>query len=298
MVTGRFAPSPTGDLHIGNLRTALLAYHSVKAVGGRFLVRFEDLDRVTSSPEHARQQLADLALIGIEPDEEPVFQSERFDLYRDAISDLERRGLTYECYCSRKEIREAATAPHDDVVEYPGTCRELTSVERERRRAERPAALRLRAEVPTHRFDDAFRGVYEGLVDDVVLRRNDGVPSYNVAVVVDDALQGVTEVVRGDDLLSITPAQIELQRLLGLPSVTYRHVPLVLGADGERLAKRHGAVTLRDLSTSTADVESVISALRIASGIFNNAFSWDHVSRQPLVWDGDSLATFDSVGEG
>jgi glutamyl-tRNA synthetase len=140
--------------------------------------------------------------------------------------------------------------------------------------------------------------VFEGPVDDVVLRRNDGVPSYNVAVVVDDALQGVTEVVRGDDLLSITPAQIELQRLLGLPSVTYRHVPLVLGADGERLAKRHGAVTLRDLSTSTADVESVVSALRTASGIFNNAFSWDHMSRQSLVWDGRSLATFDSVGEG
>jgi len=298
VVTGRFAPSPTGDLHIGNLRTALLAYHSVKSVGGRFLERFEDLDRVTSSPEHARQQLADLALIGIEPDEEPAFQSDRFDLYRDAISDLERRGLTYECYCSRKEIREAAAAPHDALVVYPGTCRELTSVERKRRRAERPAALRLRAEVPTYRFDDAFCGVYEGLVDDVVLRRNDGVPSYNVAVVVDDALQGVTEVVRGDDLLSITPTQIELQRLLGLPSVTYRHVPLVLGADGERLAKRHGAVTLRDLSTSTAAVERFASALRIASGVINNSFSWDHVSRQPLVWDGDSLATFDSVGEG
>ena len=286
MVTGRFAPSPTGDLHVGNLRTALLAYHSVKSVGGRFLLRFEDLDRVTSSPEHARQQLADLALIGIEPDEEPVFQSDRFDVYHDAISDLERQGLTYECYCSRKEIRDAAAAPHGEVVMYPGTCRELTEEQRSRKRKERPAALRLRAETQTHHFTDTFCGVYEGPVDDVVLRRNDGVPSYNVAVVVDDALQRVTEVVRGDDLLSVTPTQIELQRLLNLPSVVYRHVPLVFGVDGERLAKRHGVVTLRDVSMHTGDLAHTVAVLHRASGVINNVFSWDHVPQQPLVWDG------------
>ena len=293
MVTGRFAPSPTGDLHLGNLRTALLAYHSVKSVGGRFLVRFEDLDRMTSSPEHARQQLADLVLIGVEPDEEPVFQSDRFDLYRDVIADLERRGLTYECYCSRKEIRDAVAAPHGDVAVYPGTCRELTEAQRSQKRTERPAALRLRAEVSSHHFADAFCGSYEGQVDDVVLRRNDGVPSYNVAVVVDDALQGVTEVVRGDDLLSITSTQIELQRLLNLPSVTYRHVPLVYGADGERLAKRHGAVTLRDLATRNGEVDDVVPELRKASGLVNGivnaAFSWDDVSRHPLVWNGSGF---------
>jgi len=250
-------------------------------------VRFEDLDRVTSSPEHARQQLADLALIGIEPDEEPVFQSARFDVYHDAISDLERQGLTYECYCSRKEIRDAAAAPHGDVVMYPGTCRELTEEQRSRKRKERPAALRLRAETQTHHFTDTFCGAYEGPVDDVVLRRNDGVPSYNVAVVVDDALQGVTEVVRGDDLLSVTPTQIELQRLLNLPSVMYRHVPLVYGADGERLAKRHGAVTLRDLITSGGDVSHFRKVLETVSGAVNGHFSWDSVSHASLTWAGD-----------
>ena len=270
---------------MGNLRTALLAFHSAKSVGGRFLVRFEDLDRVTSSREHARQQLEDLAAIGVVSDEEPVFQSDRFDLYHDAIGDLVRRGLTYECFCSRKEIREAAEAPHGEFVLYPGTCRELSESERERRRGERPAALRLRAEVTSHRIVDGFIGEYEGVVDDVVLRRNDGVPSYNIAVVVDDALQGVSEVVRGDDLLSISPTQIELQRLLGLPSVSCRHVPLVVGTDGERLAKRHGAVTIRDIADDSR--VAVIQRLISDAGIENHEFSWARVSREPIVWDTD-----------
>ncbi len=289
MITGRFAPSPTGDLHVGNLRTALLAFHSVKSVGGRFLVRFEDLDRVTSSREHARQQLEDLAAVGVEPDEEPVFQSARFDLYHDAISDLERRGLTYECYCSRKEIREAAAAPHGEVTVYPGTCRDLSETERARRGEERPAALRLRADVPAYEFVDGFVGAYEGVVDDVVLRRNDGVPSYNIAVVVDDALQGVTEVVRGDDLLPITPTQMELQRLLGLRTVTYRHVPLVVGTDRERLAKRHGAVTLRDVAIGPQRLDDFVTILLKESGIINGHFSWVNLSAHRLVWDANGF---------
>jgi glutamyl-tRNA synthetase len=193
-----------------------------------------------------------------------------------------RRGLTYECFCSRKEIREAAAAPHGEFVLYPGTCRELSESERNRRRGERPAALRLRAEVTSRRSIDGFVGQHEGVVDDVVLRRNDGVPSYNVAVVIDDALQSVTEVVRGDDLLSITATQMELQRLLGLPSVSYRHVPLVVGLDGERLAKRHGAVTLREMSAE--DKVTAVQFLNSYSGINNYDFSWARVSHERILW--------------
>lgn len=256
MITGRFAPSPTGELHLGNLRTALAAWMSAHRGGpgtGRFLVRFEDLDRVTSSPEIAAGQLADLAAIGVVPDEPPVFQSDRFDLYDRAIDGLIAAGLTYPCFCTRREIREAAQAPHGGQVAYPGTCRALSPRERARRALERPGAVRLNTEAAglagaEIAFSDTLAGTVSGPVDDVVLRRNDGVPAYNVAVVVDDAAQGVTEVVRGDDLLEVTPTQVALQRLLGLPTPAYVHVPLVYGEDGERLAKRHGAVTLSDLA--------------------------------------------------
>ncbi len=165
------------------------------------------------------------------------------------------RGLVYPCYCTRREIRReieaAASAPHGELPSdgYPGTCRDLTRAERSEREAlGRPAALRLRTEHEQIEFVDLLAGVYRGPVDDVVLQRGDGVPAYNLAVVVDDAAQGVTQVVRGDDLLSSTPRQVLLQRLLGLPTPEYLHVPLVLGPDGERLAKRHGAVTLSQLA--------------------------------------------------
>lgn len=249
-MTGRFAPSPTGELHVGNLRTALVAWLMARAAGERFLVRIEDLDRVTSSPAHEAAQLADLAALGLDWDGPVIRQSERFELYEAAIAELTAAGLTYECYCTRREIREAAAAPHGPLPEgaYPGTCRDLTEAERSRRRAERRPALRLRTDHPTLEVDELLAGPYRGVADDVVLRRNDGVPAYNLAVVWDDADQGVTTVVRGDDLLSSTPRQIHLQQLLGLPAVRYVHVPLVLGPDGARLAKRHGAVTLADLA--------------------------------------------------
>ena len=271
VIVGRFAPSPTGELHLGNLRTSLAAWRSAMREGredGRFLVRFEDLDRVTSSRDLAAGQLADLAALGVVPDEEPVFQSDRFGLYDRAIDGLIAEGLTYPCFCTRKEIREAAQAPHGAQAAYPGTCRSLTPRERARRALERPGAVRLNAAAAGLSgteigFRDALAGDVAGPVDDVVLRRNDGVPAYNVAVVVDDAAQGVTEVVRGDDLLAVTPTQIALQRLLGLPTPTYMHVPLKLGPDGERLAKRHGAVTLRELAAggvSAAEVRDVLLA--------------------------------------
>jgi glutamyl-tRNA synthetase len=250
-VTGRFAPSPTGVLHLGNLRTALLSWCAAKHVGGRWLVRMEDLDPVTSSRDHERRQLDDLARLGLAPDGEVVRQSERFDRYRAAIDRLRADGLVYPCYCTRREIREAATAPHGDGLPdgaYPGTCRRLGHEQRdEYEREGRRPALRLRTDGERYTFADLVLGDVTGAVDDVVLQRNDGVPAYNLAVVVDDHLQGVTQVVRGDDLASSTPRQLHLQHLLGFPAPTYAHVPLVVGPDGERLAKRHGAVTLDDL---------------------------------------------------
>jgi glutamyl-tRNA synthetase len=246
-VTGRFAPSPTGPLHVGNLRTALLAWVLARAAGESFLVRMEDLDLVTSSAAHEARQLADLAAVGIDWDGEVVRQSERFGRYDEAITTLAERGLTYECFCTRREIRDAASAPHGPELRYPGTCRDLTAAQHAARRRERPAALRLRAPQVEITVVDVVAGQLTAVPDDVVLRRNDGVPAYNLAVVVDDAAQGVDTVVRGDDLLASTPRQVLLQRLLGLATPRYVHVPLVVGADGERLAKRHGAVTLDEL---------------------------------------------------
>ena len=268
MNVGRFAPSPTGELHLGNLRTALAAYFSAKRSGqdGVFLVRFEDLDRVTSSPQLADSQLEDLSAIGVVSDGVPVFQSDRFELYHHEIARLSGQGLTYPCFCTRKEIREAAAAPHDGLVVYPGTCRNLTAREQAERGRERPGALRLNAHAAgfggvSIEFNDVILGRISGPVDDVVLRRNDGVPSYNIAVVVDDAVQGVTEVVRGDDLAEITPTQIALQRLLGYETPQYMHVPLMYGDDGERLSKRHGAATLSTLAAQGVDAETVRTQL-------------------------------------
>jgi len=261
----------------------------------------EDLDPFTSSVAHADQQLADLAALGIESAAPVVFQSHRFDLYRDAIATLERQGLVYPCYCTRREIRDAAAAPHGDVTAdgaYPGTCRELTIGRgRELEREGRRSALRLRTEGERYEIVDRLAGPFLGAVDDVVLQRNDGVPAYNLAVVVDDHLQGVSEVVRGDDLLSSTPRQRHLQMLLGFAAPTYAHVPLVVGPDGERLAKRHGAVTLPDLLDRGFTVGSVIALIGESLGLCSSdepvtlaalveRFAIDKVPRSPWVWAG------------
>ena len=246
---GRYAPSPTGTLHLGNLRTALLAWLFARSAGSAFLMRIEDLDAGRVRPGLAESQLADLAAIGLDWDPPVVTQSERLGAHADAIARLDADGALYPCYCTRREIREAASAPHGPLPEgaYPGTCRELSDAERARReRAGRPPALRLRADAQRAGYEDRVLGRIEAAVDDVVVRRNDGAPAYNLAVVVDDAAQGVEEVVRGADLAETTPRQIVLARRLGLPVPTYAHVPLMVGPDGARLAKRHGAVTLAD----------------------------------------------------
>ena len=267
---GRFAPSPTGELHLGNLRTALLSWLQVKANGGIWLVRMEDLDRVTSSPLHEAKQLADLAMLGMTSDEDVIRQSDRFDRYRDAIATLRAMDRVYECYCTRREIRDAPSAPHGELPEgaYPGTCRDLTVSRRAELIADgRRPALRLRTDGERFVVRDLVAGVYEGTVDDVVLARNDGVPAYNLAVVVDDAAQGITDVVRGDDLLPSTPRQRLLQVLLDLPEPRYAHVPLVLAPDGHRLAKRHGAVTLADLSERGVSAQRVLARLGASLGL-------------------------------
>ena len=252
---GRFAPSPTGTLHVGNLRTALLAWLFARSQGARFLVRMEDLDPGRVRMDAAAEQLEDLAAIGLDWDGEVLWQSARSEAYEAAIAQLRAAGRIYECFCTRAEIRAAASAPHGPLPEgaYPGTCLRLTDGERRRKRAGgRPPALRVRAEAERIGFEDRLLGRVEAVVDDFVVRRNDGAAAYNLAVMVDDAAQGIGEVVRGADLVDSTPRQLLVARLLGLPEPSWAHVPLVLGRDGARLAKRHGSVTLREVDAADA----------------------------------------------
>jgi glutamyl-tRNA synthetase len=265
---GRFAPSPTGALHVGNLRTALTAWLLARSTGDAFRLRMEDLDRVTSSPAHERGQRRDLEALGIDWDGDVWRQSERFAVYEDALAELDRHGRTYECFCSRREIREAAAAPHgDEGPVYSGRCRRLSERERADRRRQRAPAVRFRADPDPLAVDDMVAGRVEGVPWDVVLRRNDGVPAYNLAVVVDDAAAGIDVVVRGDDLLPATASQLAIAGALGLGAPTYAHVPLVVGTDGRRLAKRDGAITLAELAAEGIDVAAVRAALAASLGL-------------------------------
>lgn len=299
---GRFAPSPTGPLHVGNLRTALLAWLFARSARGHFLVRVEDLDRSRVRPGVEKVQLADLRALGLNWEGPVVRQSERMGLYEEAIARLDGEGLLYPCYCTRKEIRAAASAPHgiSAADRYPGTCRELTEVERaEREAAGRPPALRVRAEGAEVSFDDRLLGHQEGEPDDFVIRRNDGAPSYQLAVVVDDDAQGIGEVVRGADLVDSTPRQILLYRLLGLPTPRYAHVPLVLGPDGQRLAKRHGAVTLADRVAMGEGPGEVLGWMARSLGLAEpgeapsiatllSRFDPKRLPREPTVWSAET----------
>ena len=274
MPDGRFAPSPTATLHLGNLRTAFVAWLAARSTGSRFLLRIEDMDQVACRPEHEASAVRDLAAMGLTHDGDVVRQSERLKLYQAAIERLIAEDLTYPCYCTRREVlaeaAESVAAPHGarPAGAYPGTCRTLDRAGRqEREAAGRTPSLRLRSEGSVVSFTDRVAGDFEGVVDDFVIRRVDGTPAYNLAVVIDDAEQGIGEVVRGDDLLETTPRQIHLARLLGVPELTYLHVPLVFGPDGERLAKRHGAVTLDDQQAMGRTPTDVRDAFAVSLGL-------------------------------
>jgi glutamyl-tRNA synthetase len=274
MADGRFAPSPTGPLHVGNLRTALLSWLYARVDGSRFLVRVEDLDPVASREELVTEHLADMAALGLDHDGPVVRQSDP-DVrarHEDAIARLDVEGALYPCFCTRREVREASQAAHGPLPEgaYPGTCRDLTGADRATRaaqRPDRPAALRVRADGATVAVHDRLHGEHVGIVDDFVIRRGDGVPAYNLAVVVDDAHQGIAEVVRGADLLEGTPRQAWLCDRLGLPRPTWVHVPLVVGPDGERLAKRHGSVTRAELAALGVDAADLLGRMGASLGL-------------------------------
>lgn len=309
-IAGRFAPSPTGDLHLGNARTALLAWLHARAGGGRFILRMEDLDAGRVRDEYYETQLRDLRWLGLDWDEGPdvggpdgpYLQSERRDLYAAALDRLGTSGSLYECFCSRREIVEAASAPHggdDEGPCYPGTCLHVGDEERRRRHARGAAsALRFRTPSGPVAFHDLLQGevVFDPAreVGDFVVRRKDGVAAYQLAVVVDDAAMRITHVVRGADLLSSTARQILLYRALDLPPPAWVHVPLLLGGDGERLAKRHGAPSLRELRESGARPERVVGLLARSCGLLKEGedalppellqgFSLDRLPREPTV---------------
>ncbi len=279
---GRFAPSPTGPLHLGNARTALLAWLAARAQASSFVLRVEDLDGPRVRPGLEASILGELSWLDLDWDEGPDVgggsgpyrQSERGECYRAALSELRQRGLLYPCFCSRAEIARASQAPHgpsDEGPRYPGTCRQLGSAEAAERGLRRPPAWRLRVEPGPVGFDDGVHGSRSfdvaAEVGDFVVARADGVPSYQLAVVVDDAAMGIEEVVRGDDLLPSTARQLLLYRALGLAPPRFAHVPLVTGEDGARLAKRHGALSLGELRERGADPRAVVGLLAALSGL-------------------------------
>lgn len=271
MPTGRYAPSPTGRLHLGNLRTALVAWLFARSDGSDFYLRFEDLDEASVRAEHYQTQSDDLRALGLDWDGVPVHQTDRVEFYDAIIKQLTAAGLTYPCYCSRREIREATRAPNGPWSHghYPGICRNLTAAEQAEREETtgRPPALRLIGSDEPISFEDVLCGRFEGLVDDAVIRRFDGTPAYNLVVMVDDVTQGVELVVRADDLLDSTPRQLHIANLLGLTPPAFAHVPLVLAPSGDRLAKRDGAVTLEDRLALGETAGQVFSYLASTLGL-------------------------------
>ncbi len=299
MIRGRFAPSPTGRMHLGNVFAAMIAWLSVRSQGGELVLRMEDIDTQRSRPEYARLLREDLRWLGLDWDLESQPQSLRSRIYEEYLRQLRQKQLVYPCWCTRAQLHSLG-APHasDGTYVYPGTCRDLPGPS-----SDRPPAWRLRVPDRVYRFRDRLQGEYaQNLAaecGDFVLRRGDGMYVYQLAVTVDDGLSGVTEVVRGMDLLSSTPRQLYLQELLGFPRPQYGHVPLLLSSDGRRLSKRDRDMDLGYLR-SRADAEALLGALAHAAGLLARPerisareligeFSWERLKKDPIYLKTEEL---------
>ncbi len=317
-VCGRLAPSPTGYIHLGNVWAFLLAWLAARSAGGRVILRLEDIDPQRSRPVYADAMLEDLRWLGLDWDEGPDVggpagsyrQSQRGALYAAAVQRLEAAGLVYPCFCTRRELRQLAGAPHlDDAgAPYPGTCRDLSAEECAAHRASgRKASLRLRCPSEPLCFIDLALGPQEASLvhcgGDFALRRSDGVWAYQLAVAVDDALMGVTQVVRGRDILPSTPRQLAILALLGYAAPQYGHVPLLLDGDGERLAKRHQSLAIRELRQQGADARRIVGFLGWRAGLLPvrqaaspaellPRFAWERLPKDDQLCRREDVATF------
>lgn len=287
-VVGRFAPSPTGRMHAGNIYAALSAWLVAKSQGGTIVLRIEDLDRDRSKAEYISAVQRDFELLGLTWDRGPFFQHDRDEAYHEAFSALERRGLVYPCFCTRADLH-AASAPHrGEKFVYPGTCRGLTAEQIAEKSMRRAPAQRLRVPDDTYSFEDMVQGRYKQNLahdcGDFLIRRSDQAFAYQLAVVVDDAAQGVTSIVRGVDLLCSTPQQLYLQELLGLDHPRYAHIPLLVAEKNRRLSKRDHDAGIEELLARFKTPEAIIGHI---AGICGLAPTCDPATPEQL------LATFD-----
>ncbi len=299
---GRFAPTPSGRMHLGNVFSFLIAWLSVRSQDGKMVLRMEDLDTQRTNLENARILREDLLWLGLDWDEETPPQSRRSDIYQEYFNKLLDMGLLYPCYCTRNQLH-SVNAPHlsDGTYRYPGTCRELT--DEQRKAFDRAPAWRVKVPDRQWTVEDLLQGTYtENLKDDCgdfVVRRSDGMFVYQLAVTVDDGLAGVTEVVRGSDLLSSAPRQMYLQELLGFPHPVYGHIPLLIAPDGRRLSKRDKDTDLGYLRTHCTPAQ-IIGMLAFACGLTDvqegvsakellSVFSWYKLKSDPICPDISAL---------
>lgn len=295
-MVGRLAPSPTGAQHVGNARTYLIAWLSARSRGGRIILRIEDIDSPRVKPGAQDQAIEDLRWLGLDWDEGPIVQTERLHLYECALSRLQAQEIVYPCTCSRGDIERAASAPHaeHEGPMYPGTCAHRRAADAAS--LPQPYGWRCRAHAQPQEFDDLLRGrtLVEAAKGDFVAWKSAGTPAYQLAVVVDDAAMGITEVIRGDDLMPSTPRQLLLYRALGLTPPRFAHVPLVVGPNAQRLAKRHGDTRLSTLRAAAVAAEALVGLLAWSCGWIETIqaisasdllrrFRLDAIPRQPFV---------------
>ena len=285
-IIGRYAPSPTGDLHLGNLRTALLAWLGVRLQEGIFLMRMDDLDQLREVDGSAAQILRDIEWLGLDWDGEVVYQSQRTELYQQAMQNLEAQELVYPCFCSRKDIQHAASAPHAQYGLYPGICTQLDASAIKLKQQKKSPAFRVRVGTAEINFCDQCLGDYRDELrkscGDFVIKRADGLFAYQLATAVDDIDQGVTEVVRGADLIDSTARQIYLMNRLNtdFSEPVYWHVPLMLNDEGERMAKRDGSLSIEEWRSSNGTAAGLIGFLAASINLIDRP---DAISAQELL---------------